>query len=122
MVAPIQIRVHRLEIALCPQARDFAINLENRMRNLAHDHVDLVGMRGRHDHVSIFGTRTTQHRRIRGKANKSAHIHTLGGLANERWVIVDHCHIVALLGQMTSDLPTDLTCSTDDDAHIEDPF
>ena len=63
MLAAEQVLPAALQIALLADARDLGRHVEQRMRDLAGDHVDLVGVRHRDQHVGVGGARLRQHAR-----------------------------------------------------------
>ena len=117
VIPAIKVGIDRIQIALRPEPRDLARDGEDGMGHLAGDHVHLVGMGGRDDHVGIARPGLFQHIRVRGEADDALHIQHIGGPADQIGVLVHQRDVVPLAGKLAGDLPPDLPRAADDDLH-----
>ena len=69
-----QIGPHRLKIALLANTGDFGRHVENRMRDLASDHVHFVRKGHGDDHVSVRNAGALKHIRVRSVSDDRLHI------------------------------------------------
>ena len=92
------------------------------MGHLAGDHVGLVAVGHRHQHVGIVGTGLTQYRGQRAAALHGADIQAIAEVAQALAVGVDHGDVVGLAGQVFRQRAADLPCTEDDDFHPVTPL
>ena len=81
------------------------------MGHLAGHHIDLIRMGGRDNHIGILCAGTRQNIWIAGKANNALHIQSISRTAHEIRVAINNCHVIFFIGEMTRDLPANLTSS-----------
>ena len=112
-----QIGPDLLQIGLGAYAGDLGRHLEQRMRDLAGHHVDLVGLGDRDDHVAVAGRRTLQHIGMGGEADQRADIERVADLARQVFGPVDHRHVIAFGGKLACDVVSDLAGAADDHLH-----
>ena len=117
MVAPVKIRIDRIQIGLAAKARDFTGNGKDRMGHLTGDHIDLVRIGGCNDHIGIGSTGPVQHIGIAGKARNPLHIQRGRRAADQIGIVVDNGDVVLLARKVTGNLPPHLPCAADDDLH-----
>ena len=87
------------------------------MRHLTGNHIDLIGMGGRNDHIGILRTGARQNIRIAGKANDALNIQSVCRPAYQIRIAINDCHVVFFIGEMACNLPANLTCSAYDHFH-----
>ena len=69
-----QLRPLRREVILGADARDLGRDVEEAVRDLAGDDVDLVGLRDRDQHVGLLDAGLRQHVRVRAVADEAANL------------------------------------------------
>ena len=107
----------RVQVALVADPRDLFGHVEQRVRDLARHHVDLVGVGNGDDHLGVLGIRVLEHVGERRVADDRPRIHRVGEPLHHRPVAVDHGHVVRLIGELTSDAGADLSGTAYDDLH-----
>ena len=117
-----QVGVLRIQIGLRAQPGDLARHRKHRMRDLAGDHVHLVGIGRGDDHVGIARACAFQHVGVAGKAGDPLHIQRFRRAADQVGIHVDHGHIILFARQVPRDLPADLARAADDDLHRPVPI
>jgi hypothetical protein len=106
-----------LQIALVAYPRDLGRHAEQRVRDLAGDHVDLVE-RGRGDqHLGVLGAGAGEDIGMRGKADDARDVERVGDVAHQVRIGVDHRDRIALVRQVPGDLVPDLTGAADNELH-----
>ena len=113
----VKIRIDRIQIGAAAQARDLARHLEDRMGDLAGDHVHLVRMGRGDDQVGIARACLVQNVGMAGKARDALHVQGIRCAADQVGVVVDDGDVVPFARQMAGNLPADLTRAADDDLH-----
>ena len=117
VLAAEQIRPFRLQIILAAYARDLGRHLEQGMADLAGDHVHLVRIGDRDQHVGLLGTRHLQRAGMRGVANEGAHVERVVDLADQVRRLVDDGDVIALGGQIAGDAGANLPRAADNHVH-----
>ncbi len=112
-----KIGIDRIEVRLRAQARDLALDAEDRMGDLTGDHIDLVRIGRGDDHIRISRARTIEHIGIACEPCNTLHVQSICCAANEISIAVHDSHVIALAREVACDLPTDLPCTANNDFH-----
>ena len=107
----------RLQVALGADARDLGRHIEQRVRDLAGDHVDLVVEGHGDDHVGLLHAGLGEHLGVGAVTDEAADVERIADRVDELRRRVDHRHVVFLGGQALGDAVADLSRTADDDAH-----
>ncbi len=106
------------EIVRGADACDLGRDVEHGGGELARDHVDLVALRDREQHVRVSRAGLLQHRRLRGVAGHGPQIETVLQSLQPRGVDIDDGNVVCFGYEVLGDRGTDLPGAKNDDAHI----
>ena len=117
VVAAEQVGPDRVQIALMSHPGDFGGHVEYRVRHLAGDHVDLVRLGHRDDHVGVGATGPFQYVRVRGEADERADVEGVADLLRQRRRLLDDGDVVVAVGQIAGDVEADLPGSANDEFH-----
>ncbi len=121
VVAPVEVGIDRVQVGLRAKTGDLAGDAEDRMGDLAGDHVHLVRIGRGNDHVGIARAGAFEDVGIGGEARNALHVERIGRAAHQFGIVVDDGHIVLLAREMAGDLPADLARAADDDLHVRSP-
>ena len=98
-------------------ARDLGGGVEEGVGPLAGDHVRLVAVGDREDHVGVLGPRLLQHVGVGAAPEHGADVEPVAQALEPRRVGVDHGDVVRLARQVLGDRAADLARAEDDDLH-----
>jgi hypothetical protein len=93
--------------------------MEQRVSDLAGDHVGLVAVGHGDDHVGILGAGADQYVRVRTVADDGANIQTVLQLLQYLRIAIDDRDVVELAGEIVRDRGPDLAGAENDDLHID---
>ncbi|MND82009.1 hypothetical protein D3C80_738230 [compost metagenome] len=96
---------------------DLGRGVEQGMGDLAGDHVGLVAVGYRHQHVGVVGAGLAQHGRERGAALDGTDVQAVAEVAQALAIGIDHGNVVGFAGQVLGQRTADLPCAQDDDLH-----
>ena len=97
---------------------DLRRNLEHRVGDLAGDHVHLVAVRQRDDHVGVVGTGAFQYVRPGGVAHDGAHVEPVLQISQYRRLGVDDRDFVGFFrGEVIRSSGSDLACAENENIH-----
>ncbi len=88
------------------------------MGDMAGDHVHLVGMRDRDQHVGIAGAGPLQDLRMGGVADQALHVEGVRQLFDQLARDVDDSDVIVLAGEIAGDVEADLAGAAHDDLHV----
>ena len=117
MLAPEQVLPAALQIALVAHPGDLGRDVEQRVGDLAGDHVDLVGIGHRDQELGVPGAGLLEHLGMRGKAGDRLDVQALTDLLGQLLALIDHRDVIAGAGQVAGDVVTDLPGAADNDLH-----
>ncbi|MNP13738.1 hypothetical protein D3C76_1060310 [compost metagenome] len=98
-------------------ARHLVRGVEQGVGHLAGDHVGLVAVGYRHQHVGVVGAGLAQHGRERGAALDGTDVQAVAEVAQALAIGIDHGNVVGFAGQVLGQRTADLPCAEDDDLH-----
>ena len=107
----------RAQVALGSHARDFCGHVEQRVRNLARDHIDLVGGRDGDQHLGVLRAGLGEHVGIGAVTDKAAHVEAVRDALDEARARVDDRDVIVLRGEPLGNAEADLAGPADDYAH-----
>jgi len=96
---------------------DFGRGVEQGIGHLAGDHVDLVAVGDRYQHVGIVGTGLAQHGGEGAATDNGADIQAVAQVAQALGIGIDHGDVVGFPGQVFGERAADLAGTEDDDLH-----
>ncbi len=106
-----------IEEALRPHAGDLGGRMEEGVGDLTGDHVGLVAVGDRNDHVGVFRAGTPQHVGVCAVAEDGAQIEAVLQLSEQLRNLVDDGDVVGLADQIRGHRGADLAGTEDDDLH-----
>ena len=106
-----------VEIGRAADSGDLGRNVEQGMRNLARDHVDLIDERDGDQHVRVFRPRPGQHVGTGSVAGDCPDIQGLGQLFDQFRRLVHDRNVIVLRRQVAGDIHADLPGAADDHTH-----
>ena len=98
-------------------AGDFRGGAEQGVGHLTGDHVHLVGVGDRDQHVRVFGAGILEHRRVTAHAMHGADIQTVAQFAQPFRIGIDDGDVVALVGQVFGQGAAHLAGTENNDLH-----
>ena len=105
------------EVGRLTHPGDLGRGMEQRIGDLAGDHVGLVAVGDRYQHVGVIGAGLAQDRWQRATALYGADIEAIAEVAQAFAIGVDHRDVVGFAGQVFRQRAAYLACAEDDDLH-----
>ena len=111
-----------MQISLIANSGNFLGYIEQGMRHLAGDHIDLIMIGHRNDHIRIIGPGMIQSFRIRGMPDHAIGFELIIHRGDGCGVAVNHGDIVFFLGQVRRQRMPNPAASANNNAHIKIPL
>ena len=106
------------QVSVGANTGDFARRAKQGVRHLTGDHVGLVGVGDRHQHVGIVGTGVTQYMGKRAMPEHGFYVDAILQFTQTLRVGINDGDIVFLTGEILCQRAPDLPCAKDNNLHI----
>src|SRR5690606_26495983 len=105
------------EVGGSPDSGNFGGSTKKAVGYLTGDHIDLVIVGHRHQHIGVFDTRLLQHIRVGACAVDHTYVEAIAQLAQANLVHIHHGNVISFTGEVFRQAGTHLTSAENNDFH-----